>query len=161
MARLRSNRDLYQFVAALAEPAEVRPLEEYLRALWALVREHREEAALDLDTFAGLLSRALTAEAPPYDGGWQGAAAWEQTLLGQIADLRAMADSGTLDDEQRQFGVDAPGGGRWYNFDVGTYLECGVQGAFGGWDPDDAPVALQRIGWDDFESFLACGQFYE
>lgn len=44
---LRTNRDLYLFVAALVEndKAHERELEEYLRALWSLGSGERERSA--------------------------------------------------------------------------------------------------------------------
>ena len=102
-----------------------------------------------------------------------------------------MADAGTFANEYRYFGVDAPSGLRWYNFDPCTYLECAVAGTYGGWESGDdtgrdyvpGPVAalndegkivsrdpreiedpiivVNQITWDDFSEFLRAGQWYE
>jgi hypothetical protein len=102
-----------------------------------------------------------------------------------------MAEQGILNNELRYFGTDSPRGQRWYNFDPCTFLECAIAGSFGGWqsgdetgreyvpgpvavlgddgqvstsDPRDVPdsiVSLRDVSWDDFRSFLGCGQWYE
>ncbi len=112
-------------------------------------------------------------------------------LARQIVDLREMDEVGTLDNELRYFGIDAPSGARWYNFDPHTFVECGVSGTFGGWAQGDAsgrelvpgPVAVldadgdlisvnpediedptyfvESISWDEFADFLWAGQCYE
>jgi hypothetical protein len=117
--------------------------------------------------------------------------AWESFVLRQIVDLREMAEQGMLEDEQRYFGIDSPRGQRWYNFDPCTFLECAMAGSYGGWQPGDptgreyvpGPVAvlgddgkitasdprdvpepvasIREVSWDDFQSFLGCGQWYE
>ena len=109
----------------------------------------------------------------------------------QICDLDEMRQAGTLDNEYRYFGVDATRGGRWYNFDPCTYLECAAAGTFGGWaegddtgrsyapgpvavvdasgaitsvdprDIDDPAFALPQITWEMFIDFLDAGQWYE
>jgi hypothetical protein len=201
---LHDNRDLDSFVAALVAEREkhARSLEEYLRALRAAGAAHREAEVLSLSCFAGLLEAALRAEAPPFDPAWltmdQGAQAdasgyarWERAIRAQIVDLHEMEQAGLLANEMRYFGIDAPRGARWYNFDPFTFLECGVAGTFGGWEPGDAtgrdyvpgPVAvldeqghvtavdprtladpieeLATITWDTFIDFLESGQSYE
>jgi hypothetical protein len=92
-----------------------------------------------LDELGSLPERALTAPAPPFDQSWEREReiSWQETLRRQVIDLRELEQSGDLADEQRYFGIDAPRGGRWYNFEVGSYLECGVEGAFGGWTPEE------------------------
>jgi hypothetical protein len=148
--QLRSNRDLYLFMTGLAQrpEAQTRGLEEYLRSLWRIASRLQSEAQLSLSSFAHLLETALSAEAPAFDRGWRARAdetidnsseyrAWEQTIFSQIVDLRDMADAGMLANDLRYFGIDAPRGGRWYNFDILGYLECATAGTFGGWNPGD------------------------
>ncbi|HEX7843110.1 MAG TPA: hypothetical protein VF469_36810 [Kofleriaceae bacterium] len=148
---LRTNRDLYRFVAELQEQqaGSTRSLEDYLKALWQLGQRHRELAALSLSSFTGLLEAALDQAPPPFDPAWPqdnmgdshgraDYARWQRTILGQIVDLHEMERSGTLANELRYFGVDSPRGARWYNFDPETFLECAVAGRFGGWQPGDA-----------------------
>ncbi len=203
MAALSTNRDLYAFVAELCErhQAGVRALEQYLCALWHASREVREAKGFSLDDFAGLLEHALDADAPDPDLGRletsddaepsSGFEAWERAILRQIRDLREMSAEGILADDQRYFGVDSPRGGRWYNFDPLTFIECGVQGTFGGWQPsadtrrvpvsgkvmvlgangrlegvdaEDVPnpeYPIERVSWDAFRQFLMAGQMYE
>ena len=121
----------------------------------------------------------------------EGYVAWEKRIGEQIRDLDEMRQDGTLDDEYRTFGADAPSGARWYNFEPCTYLECAVAGTFGGWEEGDdtgrsyvpGPVAvldasgavtsldprdieepvvvLLHITWEMFEDFLDSGQSYE
>jgi hypothetical protein len=121
----------------------------------------------------------------------EGYLAWEERINNQIRDLGDMKAAGTLENEYRYFGIDAPRGGRWYNFDPHTFLECAAAGTFGGWregddtgrsyvpgqvavvdasgavtsvDPRDidAPVVdVREISWEAFVDFLDCGQWYE
>ena len=120
-----------------------------------------------------------------------GYAAWEARLDEQIRDLREMEATGTLADEHRYYGVDAPSGARWYNFDPRTYLECATAGTLGGWQEGDdtgrelvpGPVVVlgaasglarmdpagleglvfvvQALSWHDLVDFLWAGQAYE
>jgi hypothetical protein len=120
-----------------------------------------------------------------------GFAGWTSTLICQVIDLREMEAAGQLSNDLRYFGLDAPRGGRWYNFDPLAYIECGLAGALGGWEPDDptgrqfvpGPVAvlgtdgklttanpadiervvqaMATLEWDQLKDFLWCGQQYE
>jgi hypothetical protein len=204
VAGIRTNRDLYLAVADLIDRHRdtVRPLEEYLRALWAAGQAVRDRPALSGDEFFGLLSDAFTRSDPPFDEGWRarydrdpdellGFDGWEARLVRQVVDLREMGERGMLADKHRYFGIDAPRGGQWYNFDPCTFLECGMAGTFGGWEPGDdtgreyvpGPVAVMgddgqltecdprdipnpvtavpEVSWDDFQSFLYDGLCYE
>src|SRR5215468_4695283 len=145
---LHTNRDLYIFVTSLSPPEAKRSLEDYLKALWRLGAARRELPALPLPTFAGMLEAALRAPVPPFDPRWPdrydnddelaGFARWEAIIHAQIVDLHEMTEAGTLADEWRSFGINAPRGARWYNFDPLGFLECAAEGSFGGWrDGDD------------------------
>jgi hypothetical protein len=187
---LLTNRDLYLFVTELRRNSagEEPKLEEYLRALWHLGSTHRTSGDFSLSWFAHLLKFALSGEAPPFDPAWRaraeeqienpsGCQQWEQTVLTQIIDLHEMEAAGTLASEYRYFGVDAPRGNRWYNFDAMTYLECAAAGTFGGWQPDDATgraytpganteveepiIEISSVTWRQFANFLCNGQEYE
>lgn len=204
MEELRTNRDLYRFVLRFMENyiKNKRTLEEYLQALWLLVRQHKDSEAFTPEDFVRVLEAALTSELPesvaaswksgpfkiPGDAGFE---AWEREILSQIALLREMELNGTLEIKERYFGVQAPDGGSWYNFDPLTYMECGIVGAFGGWEPEDdtdrhlvsgkvlkntdggealdvdpwdveRPVTeLRSVSWADFIKFLGCGRYYE
>jgi len=203
MPALATNRDLYGFIVELCErhQAGVRALAVYLRALWSLAREAREARGLALQDFAGFLECALDADPGDPDLGRldhndeaepsSGFDAWERAIFRQIRDLEEMEAAGMLADDQRYFGLTSPRGGRWYNFDPLTFIECGVQGTFGGWqasadrrrvpvpgkvmvldadgqldavDPEDVPdpeQPIERVSWDAFRQFLMAGQMYE
>lgn len=199
---MKTNRDLYEYVAELLRrhKRSGRRLDAYLRALASGMAEHAAAASLELSAFAGLLDAAFSADeqaAPPpaFDRkpGHElaGFARFEHTLWCQVVDLEDMSAAGTLDDEHRYFGVDAPSGERWYNFDPLCYLECAVAGTFGGWRPDDATgrayvpgkvavldatgevtsadpqdiddpiVSIERLTWNDLCDFLWAGRCYE
>jgi hypothetical protein len=147
-----------------------------------------------LEEFLGMLRKAFDdpgeGEASPAEGEQPEFHAWVSVVTQQIEDLRAMAKCGQLEDEFRYFGIDAPSGARWYNFDPYTYIECGAEGAFGGWQEEDTertlvsgPVAcldadgnlvsrdpkdiqeptaeLPGITWEMLSDFIWCGQCYE
>jgi hypothetical protein len=190
--QLRTNRDLYLFVAALGENDERRgrELEEYLRALWRLGSAYQASDQLTLACFADLLVAAFREQAPVFaparqgiaedEGTYTGYSRWERTIFSQIVDLREMRDAGMLANEHRYFGMDAPRGQRWFNFDPLTYLECAVEGTFGGWRPGDRtgrdyvsaknleledldiPIfEMAGVSWDQFADFLRAGQSFE
>jgi hypothetical protein len=204
MATIQTNRDLYLAVAALASThqAAERALEDYLRALLALAEQHSSQKVLSLGEFYDLLAGAFTAGDPAFDERWRkdhdfheneasGYPGWRSTLVGQIVDLREMDEDDTLRNEYRYFGVNAPRGSPWYNFDPLTYIECGLAGAFGGWEPADSggrqlvpgevavigpegeietrdPADIESsvfsmpdIDWNDCLRFIQCGQWYE
>src|SRR5262249_1607474 len=99
----------------------------------------------------------------------------------QILDLEDARDTGVYDDDMRSFGVNVerrpgrrPGGeSRWYNFGPESFVECGLQGAFGGWEEGDGdrialdpeapnepsePGEIGLLTWDDISHFRGCGQ---
>jgi len=187
---LRTNRDLYIYIGELARKhgEHSRSLESYLRAVHALVLDggFGDGDALPLPAFASILARAFehpvaldheaTRAATTAATGRRG---WEARLAAQLEDLRGMAATGALADEYRYFGIDAPSGARWYNFDPCTYIECGAAGTFGDWAPEDdtgriadpgpaattvtgdSVFALPSIDWDQFADFLSAGAHYE
>jgi hypothetical protein len=196
MAEVMTNRDLYCFIAGLVkERAECRgTLQGYLEHLRRLGHNLRAREAISPEEFAELLRAAFDPEpsaAEPGPEATGGYVAWEKRITQQIRDLDEMRQAGTLDNEYRYFGVDSPRGGRWYNFDPCTYLECAAAGTFGGWqegddtgrsyvpgpvavldasgaitsvdprDIDDPVVALPQITWEMFVDFLDAGQWYE
>lgn len=216
-----TNRDIYLSVVEIAERAgeSSRNLEEYLRALLGIVCRYQEFSELSPSDFISILSDSLMADPLPYHADWvnnsetESAKApvsplaavrypkikrnsshftdFEGTVQRQVVDLREMYAAGTFEDEMRYFGVAAPRGAYWYNFDIGTYLKCAVAGGYGGWEPEDPasgqPVAeeaavldaggsitiedparvkslrfpVQSVTWADFISFVHCGQSYE
>lgn len=156
--------EMYELVARIAAHASGRSLEHYLAALWQLARAHREEAALSIPVFLALLADALVAPVPLDDPARMERTAappeveaWESQILRQIVDLRELAAAGALADPQRGFGLDAPRGSRWYNFDPATFLECAAAGTFG----LEESEAIEPITWHRFAAFLGAGQCYE
>ncbi len=204
MTALATNRDLYLALQALLESRRdnTRTLETYLCALLGLAMPFENMAAIPSDHFLSALSAAFDAEPAAFDPQWredvralsnhtEGFAGWRALMIRQIVDLNDMAVSGLLQNEYRHFGIDAPHGGRWYNFDTHTYLECALAGSYGGWEPGDTggrqlvpgQVAtldndgrlitvdaadtqrpefdLAQFTWEDFKDFIECGQIYE
>jgi hypothetical protein len=202
IGRIKTNRDLYLAVSQLIkqEDKNQRSLETYLLALLSLGQDYQHHKTLTPDEFLGLLSKAFYTMPLPFDDVWrkqdydpklEGYAAWRHRIIYQIVDLREIAENNSLNDNMRYFGIDAPRGARWYNFDPCTYLEGGLAGTFGGWEEGDdtgrvyvpGPVAvlgdagkiesadprdldysivlLEAISWRDFCNFLIDGHSYE
>ena len=196
MADTYTNRDLYRFIGDLLEQQSGcrLTLQGYLENLRRLGHPLRDHPAISLEVFAGLLRSAFECEPSAAEAGaaaTEGYVAWDRRITVQIRDLDEMKQAGTLDNEYRYFGVDAPRGGRWYNFDPCTYIECAAAGTFGGWqegdetgrsyvpgpvavfdatgaitsmnprDLDDPVVELPHITWEMFVNFLNAGQWYE
>lgn len=196
MPEIASNRELYCFIADVVRrrAGGSLTLQSYLENLRSLARTMRDREVISMAELAELLEAAFEPTTPrdevrgPASVGYL---AWEARISAQIQDLVEMQATGTLDHEYRYFGVDAPGGGRWYNFDPCTYLECATAGTFGGWeegddtgrayvpglvavadasggltsmdprDIEDPEVALSEVTWDTFIDFLDDGQSYE
>jgi hypothetical protein len=205
MSEISTNRDLYLAITALCAARKatggIPTLESYVRSLLRLSQPFGGRTSLTPAEFFNLISGAF--DAAPVDGDTTpaaeqpspsvttGFADWQSTLVQQMTDLREMDAAGQLASDLRYFGLDAPRGGRWYNFDPITYLECGLAGALGGWEPDDAtgrtfvpgpvavlgadgqitsanPAEVQRpvhavptLSWELLTQFLWCGQQYE
>lgn len=191
---ITTNRDLYRNIRGLRDEwADRQPLlEEYLRSLWMIVRDDTAGSIYEMtaERLFGWCVAALEAPPPAFDPAWldlapsdwydeagdeAGFADWEHVILWQIADLRRMADAGTLNDPYRYFGIASPSGASWYNFTPLGYLECGIRGTFGGYAEDevtvlipaesgsnDSPVyELPPLPWAALCQVLECGQIYE
>ena len=198
-----TNRDLYLSIAQLieCEKNSERSFEEYLRALYGLGEQYQGRESLSIEEFIALVSRAFSAPPVEFDITWRNLdhhsqdehrfEGWKTKLREQIIDLREMGQEGILQDEYCYFGVDAPRGSRWYNFDPCALVECGAMGTFGGWqsgddigreyvpgevlvmneqgaleskDPreiEDPTFELETISWETFAEFLLMGQMYE
>lgn len=180
---VRTNRDLYAQLTALGIK---RDLGTYLRALLAGARRFGAQEPTP-DEVVAMLAAAGSDEPAEFEDAWRsrprmwdeaprpdGLARFESIVIGQIVDLDRMRASGQLADDNRYFGLDAPGGGRWYNFDPASFLECGVAGSVGGTADDDelelvTPPALvtddeqgrTSFGWSGFCDLLLAGQSYE
>lgn len=200
---IQTNRDLYLAIAKFIKEQEATSysLEEYLCSLWSLASEYQGSSGFLLTEFYQLLSDAFSAHGLSFQESWrqhyhedndtlQGYLGWQATIRRQIVDLREMDEQGILKDKNRYFGVDAPRGHCWYNFDPVTFLECAMVGTYGGWqsgdetgreyvpgkvavfvagkleerEPDTIPnpiYPIAQISWDDFRHFLYMGQIYE
>ena len=132
-----AERDLEQYLRALWQLGTRHKAEEALslgRFAEVLEAAFRESApAFDpawrviadayQTRFAQLLEAALRESAPAFDdSAWRdiadaGFEGWQDTILCQIVDLHDMDEAGMLRNEDRYFGIDAPRGNRWYNFD--------------------------------------------
>lgn len=196
MTELATNRDLYIFISELLKLQHETKctLREYLENLRRLAQPLRTRDTFSLAEVTTLLQSAFERDAVVDEkraGPTEAFMAWERMLDRQIVDLKEMHEAGILEDEYRYFGIDAPRGSRWYNFDVRTYLECATVGTFGGWEEGDdtgrvlvpGPVAvldgeggvesvdprdlvvpaqsLAQLDWNTFIDFLDAGQSYE
>jgi hypothetical protein len=182
-----TNRELYLFVTnfeAKYSKEQCPPLEKYLSSLWAIAALFRQSEPT-VEALTNWLDLAFIHPAPIFNSEWlkskvdisaKGFDGWESKILSQIVDLRQMAESGQLEDEYRYFGIDAPRGSRWFNFDVPTYLECAVRGMYGGYAEEDVIVLykpangesadseiikIMDFSWEDFTELLVYGQIYE
>lgn len=180
---VRTNRDLYAQLTVLGIK---RDLELYLRALLGLGRRFGAREP-EPDEVVALLGAAGSADPAECEDAWlsrprlweeeprpTGLARFESILIDQIVDLQRMRASGQLADDNRYFGLDAPSGARWYNFDPTSYLECGVAGSVGGTDDDDVLALVTPpdviaddeegrtyFGWTGLCDLLLAGQSYE
>lgn len=203
MSTIRTNRDLYVAMAELIKQRkkDTRSLEHYLRAMYGLMQAYGDRSTLTPDEFFEVLEKSFKAEPAPLEEAWfkleptmemeSDFESFCHTLKLQIVDLVEMGREGILNNEHRYFGIDAPRGARWFNFDPSAYLECGMAGSWGGWedgddtgrsyvpgkvavlgedgewtsvDPQDieSPVeAIEALGWGDLSKFLWAGQYYE
>lgn len=195
MASEPTHRDLYLLAVqrVTAHPRRDRPLEEYLRALLGLVRAMHDRPELRASEFIDLVVGGLAAPAVEFEAAWDDLPAAvptggattadvEATIARQVAELRRLADAGLLSPGAREFGIDAPRGGRWTNFTPPSFVECGLQGAFGGLALEESSrsmtigsprraeqsgimvaraVPMSWVTWDDVTSFLVCGQCHE
>jgi len=199
-----TNCELYQAIEEITQRyrSSDRTLENYLSSLLSLARHQSSLNSLPVGSFFGLLSHAFTAELLQFDEGWRtqytpwndqavGFAACESTLIRQVVDLHEMDEVGSLKNELRYFGIKAPRGDHWYNFDPATFLEFGIRGSFVDYEEDDSTVQMSvsdqvakldadcvivnpdtesvsnqdsdvtEISWEQFLKFLWCGQSYE
>jgi hypothetical protein len=154
--------DAYPLLSATAERATShgRTLTEFLTG-WRLIgRAQANLPELDIDMFVAMMVAATritprTVESPA-------GSEWEKVLLAQLADLREFASIGPAINAYAHFGVRAPAsawrgtGSHWFNFDILSYVECGVAGFIADRSPD-----LTRLTWRDLADLARCGQLYE
>jgi hypothetical protein len=165
---MQTKRELYSFVADLGARRRVgQPsLEVYLRAMWGLASVQPSRAVWTLDEFAELLAASFVAPEVAFDERWRalepeprgsGFDRWQHAILGQIVDLHEMGEAGVLNNELRYYGLDAPRGARWYNFDPCSYLESATQGGL----LSAGDGECSGIDWASFTGFLGAGRDYE
>ncbi|MFG1920649.1 hypothetical protein [Cryptosporangium sp. NPDC048952] len=167
-----------------------RPLEEFLRAWWASGYDLSDSKSVEPSSLLSWVSDALTAPAPPFERYWaredlelselDGFTAWSRVIRAQVCDLSEMTAAGVLRSQDSYLGLDAPrppGTGRrptprrWFNLDVGSYLESGVMATVGGWRPefedalvDEPPAEPFEIGpfdWTDLTKFVLGAQTHQ
>ncbi|MCP4131744.1 MAG: hypothetical protein GY754_12265 [bacterium] len=197
-----TNTDIYSTLSKLLKLHQdsERTLSDYLSSLWYGCGKFQHSTGLKPGEFLQQLSLAFTGQVPEFSDDFlnkyrhkepAGFHLWEARILFQINDLREMKKAGVFENDQKYFGVDAPSGARWYNFDPITYLECAAAGSIGGWTPEpdsgrmqvpgkvavfneegemelveaeeleEPVVEIDEISWDDFTDFLEMGQMYE
>lgn len=186
--RAYTNRDLYRDLLSLLElrRGPRLPLEAYLRSLISLLNDRATPEAPDIHELLFLLDRAFETRPADLEEAWrktsepadgESRTAVIDLLRRQVLDLRDLEKTGGIDDPLRYFGLDAPSGARWYNFEAATYLECACQGSFGGWEEgvgearvriegedetvDDDLLELGFLRWSDLAVFFSMGQYYE
>lgn len=195
---INTNRDFYKAIAELVKSMheqECISLEQFLSSLLRFSREKSHKPHITLAELFDLLELSLTAKPlgvmPEVGRTPEYFTQWQATLEQQITDLKQMSENGSLKNELRYFGVTAPSGEMWFNFDPLTYLECGAEGCFGGWrdgdesgreyvpgevvalnedgelvacDPrliDNPETEVTTLSWSELTHFLGCGQAYE
>ncbi len=144
------------------------PLQDYLRALYKLVQDKKEEQPT-LMLFALLLEQSFTAEPLPFCKTWvrhespppkRGLKSdfeyLSYVLEFQIAELKSM-ENGALSNENRYFGVTSPNGNGWYNFDATMNLECGVRGYL----QQTNKTQQNKVTWRTLADILEIGRFFE
>ncbi|MHC4734580.1 MAG: hypothetical protein ACYTDW_08995 [Planctomycetota bacterium] len=196
---MKKNRDLYKSIESLIKQKEDHPipsLERYLTNLLRLATQVAHKEALDLEEFFLLLHDSFDESGDVSEGvcvedGVPQFYEWKAEVNNRIQDLRDMAENKQLENEYRYFGISAPSGRYWYNFDPLTYIECGAAGSLSGWEEGDEtgrsyvpgpvayldsegkisscdpreldrlPVEVPLITWEKFSEFVWCGQNYE
>jgi len=164
----------------IPEDGPYRPLEEYLRALWALVQIHSGEI-VSYSVLVQVVTQAL--EAPPvsFDSNWleytklpnrneidNDYEYLRATILCQIADLHRMEDM-QISPLDRYGGIHLPTGNNWYNFSLNDFLWQAINGFKGhkglfkkSLITSVAPnTELDECNWFVLAHFLWLGEYYE
>jgi hypothetical protein len=197
MPSARTHRELYRAAVEIAKrhAAEGRSLETWLRALLGLVPRVALLEELDTAELLRMLDEAFTAPPVQFDPAWsalppvaarEGATASDvvRALQRQIWELHELGRTGALRRDERVAGVEARGGGEWFNTDPASFVEAGLQGAFGGYALEESSrmiggtevrtsllagqsgeimvraIPMTHVTWDDVHSLLVCGQCY-
>ena len=167
--------ELQEAVEAMLEEPETdgdRTLEDYLRALWRLVQEHRA-ADVTYEWVLSALRRSFTVDPAPYEQAWlqftdppdeirvpDEFEFLRRTLLFQIADLRRMVGN-QLDNPHAGLGVHSPTGNDWYNFAPLVYLERAMQGFVDNLEVGKFTEYEHNCSWRALAIILELGRLYE
>lgn len=146
-------------------------LDEYLRSLWGLILEHRNEE-FNFTLLASLLEQAFSSKPVQFEESWFSYTepanfqnfkddfdCLKKTILFQISDLRRMDMKGMLKNELKYFGIESPTEHIWYNFDPHTYLKCAISGLKANFEC--GRINGQNIKWTILARFLELGRIYE
>lgn len=162
-----------------------RDLETYLLALLKLVEQEREQI-LTTDLLLKLLQDACTSKPKKFNVEWLkikdapdentfidsktnsstdktiisdiGEFYYSMTVLKfQIAELHKMKGK-QLDNESKYEGIDSETGNRWYNFDPGSILDCGMRCFMDHVRDDDKEF---EVSWRTLGDLLEMGRIYE
>lgn len=156
---------IYKQIVLIIEDMENssnRTLEEYLKALRYQASKHTEEI-IKINEFLKWLKEAF----------WQDLSIsyiectkfqnhfleFEKIISQQILDLESMGKTGQILDPLRYLGICLPNGENWYNFSVGSFLECAARGFF--MNPNNSITLADSLTWGQISDFLVCGQIYE
>lgn len=193
----RTHREIYRAAVEIAQrhAAEGRALETWLRALLGLIPRVALLEELETGELLQMIDDAFTAPPVQFDPGWsalppvaarEGATASDvvRALQRQIWELHELGRTAALRKADRGAGVEAPGGGHWFNTDPASFIEAGLQGAFGGYALEESSrmgsgadarasilagqsgeiivraIPMTHVTWDDVHSLLVCGQCY-
>ncbi|GAA5097350.1 hypothetical protein GCM10023210_32330 [Chryseobacterium ginsengisoli] len=162
-----------------------RDLETYLLALLKLVEQEREQI-LTAELLLKLLHDSSTSESKKFNIEWlkikdapdentfidsKTNSSTDKTIISdisefdysmavlkfQIAELHKM-NGKQLDNESKYEGIDSETGNRWYNFDPGSILECGMR-CFMDYNKDDDEEF--EVSWRTLGDLLEMGRIYE
>ena len=162
-----------------------RNLDTYLLTLLQLVEQEREQI-LTADLLLKLLQDACTSKPKKFNVEWlkikdapdentfinsKTNSSTDKTIISdigefyysiavlkfQIAELHKMKGK-QLDDEWKYDGIDSETGNRWYNFDPGSILDCGMR-CFMDHNKDDDQEF--EVSWRTLGDLLEMGRIYE
>jgi hypothetical protein len=197
MPSAHTHRELYRAAVEIAgkHVGEDRSLEAWLRAFLGLVPQVALLDELETGQLLRMLDEAFSAPPVQFDPAWSALPPARQrdaatatdvvrVLQRQIWELHELARTGVLRRSDRVAGIEAPGGGEWFNTDPAGYIEAGLQGAFGGYALEESSrmgsstdpranilagqsgeivvraIPMTHVTWDDVHSLLVCGQCY-
>ena len=156
----------YNAMVSLPENHENRDLEEYLLALFSLVKKHEKEP-FSPELCIEIIQKAFTETPMSFDEKWlsvcdapdeeKGMAFTQNVLIFQIAELHRMRDK-ELQNPQRYSGINSETDNWWYNFDPFTNLECGAEWFLDSADSEEDDISAD---WGFLGKLLEIGRVYE